>query len=421
MTAMPTPTINLEPARPGEPTLRWASRVRSIAEIEPELARIWSIPNLTVDVDGAAERRIAARTSVLNLVVIARRPELGERAGAELAALTGRHPSRTLIVAPMDPDGPSWIDARLSAYCMLPRPDAPETCAESIFIIAGGEAGRHLSAIIAPLLIHDLPVTLWWLGEPPLGTRQTGEVLQLVDRLVVDGSSWSGDGLARLRQLAALAIARRPAIFDFALVRQARWREAIASVFDRPEFLAYLTSLHRVAVTYAAHEDAPADATNVVKPIYHVSWLASRLELAIREPMTQIDDSRPHASRRLHHARHPGPPPVGRGLAATLVQGSHPVHVVVRPLASTMRPGTTLRVELLAERRGSELRAEITAEAEVVHARLWQDGIEAFDRLFRAPRLTEVDLLDEAIETTADDPVTRDAIRMAGELVEPRQ
>jgi hypothetical protein len=82
-----------------------------------------------------------------------------------------------------------------------------------------------------------------------------------------------------------------------------------------------------------------------------------------------------------------------------------------------MPPGTTLRVELLAERRGSELRADVTAEAELVHVRVWEDGVESLDRSFRAPRRTEVDLLMEAIEATGDDRVTAGAIRLAGHLL----
>ena len=77
-------------------------------------------------------------------------------------------------------------------------------------------------------------------------------------------------------------------------------------------------------------------------------------------------------------------PAIGRGLAATLSDGRADVAVVVRPVVSPMPAGTTLRVELLAERRGSELRADVTAEAETVHVRVWQDGVEALDRHFRA-------------------------------------
>ena len=76
----------------------------------------------------------------------------------------------------------------------------------------------------------------------------------------------------------------------------------------------------------------------------------------------------------------------------------------------------TLRVELLAERRGSELRADVTAEAETVHVRVWQDGVEALDRLFMAARRTEIDLLAEAIEGGGRDPVATESLRTAAAL-----
>ena len=93
--------------------------------------------------------------------------------------------------------------------------------------------------------------------------------------------------------------------------------------------------------------------------------------------------------------------------------------MVVRPMVSTMPAGTTLRVELLAERRGSELRADVTAEAETVHVRVWQDGVEVLDRHFLAPRRTEVELLAEAIESGQRDPVGVGALRSAAQLVRP--
>jgi hypothetical protein len=107
---------------------------------------------------------------------------------------------------------------------------------------------------------------------------------------------------------------------------------------------------------------------------------------------------------------------IGRGLAATLSDGRSEVGVVVRPVVTTMPAGTTLRVELLAERRGSELRADVTAEAETVHVRVWQDGVEALDRHFLAPRRTEVELLAEAIESGQRDPVGVGALRSAAAL-----
>ena len=87
--------------------------------------------------------------------------------------------------------------------------------------------------------------------------------------------------------------------------------------------------------------------------------------------------------------------------------------VVIRPVASPMPAGTTLRVELLAERRGSELRADVTAEAENVHVHAWLDGVEAMDRTFKAPRRHDVDLLGEALEMGGRDPSRWRRIRMA--------
>ena len=406
----------------GEPVLRWTDRAHSIAEIETVLARIWASQDLTTDVagDGRPGRHVAARTSVMNLVVIARTAEQAMRSAAIVQALTGRHPSRTIVVQSADADGPSWIDARVEAHCVLPHEGAPETCAETIQLQAGGEAGRHLSAIVTPLIIHDLPVSVWWPGEPPFTTRPARDLLAAADRLIVDGSTWSGDGLAKLRDMAGLLETTRLAVSDFALVRQSRWREAIASIFDDPDFLPFLRSVRRVAVTYATHDETGAPgSTNLVKPVYHVGWLASRLGFQVMKPLAVVAEKGSGVAARSRAAVHGMKPIIGTGMTATLRDGKTDVAVVIRPVVSKAPSGTTLRVELLADRRGSELRADVTAEAETVRVRVYLDGVEALDRHFLAPRRTDVELLAEAIETGGRDRVSVGALHAAAELVGP--
>jgi glucose-6-phosphate dehydrogenase assembly protein OpcA len=400
---------------PGEPTLRWRSRARSIEQIEQELGRIWADSNRTALLEGESERRVAARTSVLNLVVVARRPELGERSAAVISKLAGRHPSRTLILSSADPDGPSWLDAQIQAHCVLAHADAAETCAEMIYLTAGGEAGRHLQSIVAPLLIHDLPVMLWWPGEPPIGSKATEDAFGMADRVIVDGSSWSGDGLELLARMSRLVGDGATHITDFALLRQSRWREAIASTFDDPELVPYLPFLRRISITYATHDETgAAGSTNVVKPVYHVGWLASRLGLSVVRPLHPVD-SRP--ARPTRQSRVSGKAaPLWHGMAATLAGGRGEVAVVVRPLLSTQPAGNTLRVELLCQRRGSELRVDVTAEAQSVNVHAWQDGVAILERSFLAPRRTEVDLVAETIEATGHEQVATGAIRAAAAL-----
>jgi glucose-6-phosphate dehydrogenase assembly protein OpcA len=392
-------SVTFLPGEQGRPVLAWRSRASSIEGIQQELARIWAHPTMQPDIDldhdGVIDRQIGARTSVMNLVVVARRPETGERCAAIIHALTGRHPSRTLIVTPADPDGPSWFDANIQAHCMVASETAPATCAETIYLTCGGESGRHLEAIIAPLLIHDLPVTLWWPDEPPLPTHVSASALEVCDRLVIDGSTWHGSGLTQLRRMAAFERRRPVAISDFALIRQSRWREAIASVFDRPDVLPYVNHVRAIAVTYADRGDSGIEAPNLVKPVYHVAWLASRLGMRV--------------SRRLS--------PESAGFSAGLRNGRVEVPVTIRPMQSELPAGTTLRVEIQAAIQRSRLRADITAEQDAVHARVWLDGERILERGFSALRRNELDLLAEAIEAGGRDPVAVETLAMAAEIV----
>jgi glucose-6-phosphate dehydrogenase assembly protein OpcA len=387
--------VMFTPAAPGRPTLAWRSRASSIEAIQQELARIWASPamqrDIDVDHDGVIDRQVGARTSVMNLVVVARRPETGERCAAIIQDLTGRHPSRTLIVTPADPDGPSWIDANIQAHCMVASEDAPATCAETIYLTCGGESGRHLEAIVAPLLVHDLPVTLWWPDEPPLPSHVSANVLEICDRLVIDGASWHGSGLPQLARMATLQQRRQVAISDFALIRQSRWREAIASVFDRPDILPYVNHVRSITVTYGVRDDSGVESTNLVKPVYHVGWLASRLGMRVARPLRQE----------------------AMGFSASLRNGRNDVKVAIRPMQSELPSGTTLRVELTAKIQRSELRADITAEQEAVHARVWRDGDRILERGFNASRRNDLELLAEAIEAGGRDPVAIGALQMA--------
>ena len=408
------------PIRLNEPVLRWRSRAHSIEEVEQELTRIWANANLDsrVDVDGnqVNDRPGGARTSVMNLVVIAGRPEVGERCAATIQRLVGRHPSRTTIVQPADPDGPSWLDAQIVAHCIMPREDSPETCAETVHLTCGGEAGRHLDAIIAPLLIHDLPVTVWWPDEPQFGSEPVNDLLAMADRLVVDGSGWRGTGLDQLRRMAAAADRLPISISDFALVRQSRWREAIAAIFDIPDFLPYLRHLRRIAVTYGVRDEFGAETTNIVKPLYHAAWLGSRLGMQVTRPLSAMTGAVRKAPTRAAGGRLTNLANPSAGLGATLHVDRTDVAVVIRPVLSEMPAGTTLRVELLADWRGSELRADVTAEQDAVHVRVWQDGVHALERGFTAPRRTDVDLLAEAIEAGGRDNVAVETLQLAAQL-----
>lgn len=399
MTLQPGGPIAAAPAAPGQPVLRWASRARTVDGVATELAKIWSSISLTTaGEDGGQERRVAARSSVMNLVVVASRSEVGERAAAIVEGLSGRHPSRTLIVSPADPDGPAWIDAQIQAHCVLPSNSAPETCSELVYLTCGGESGQHMSGLVAPLLVHDLPVTVWWPGEPHFESRSSDELLTMADRVLVDGSGWSGDGLDRLAGMATLPGRYRVEVADFALLRQARWREAIASTFDRPALLPYLGNLDRMEIHYAAADGGPG-AANVVRPLYHVAWLAARLGMTVVTPFRAGTQA-------------------WSGYEAVLGQGRRRVEVCLRPMESTAPRGTTLLVELHASRGRSQLWVEVTAYAEGVIVQASLDGKPMPERRFLAARRREPDLLAETIDAAGRDRISIEILAMAARLLD---
>ncbi|MEO5704271.1 MAG: glucose-6-phosphate dehydrogenase assembly protein OpcA, partial [Candidatus Limnocylindrales bacterium] len=294
--------------------------------------------------------------------------------------------------------GPAWIDAQIQAHCVLPSDTAPETCSELVYLTCGGESGQHLGGLVAPLLIHDLPVTIWWPGEPHFESRTSGELLDMADRLLVDGSGWSGDGLARLAEMAAMITRHELELSDFALLRQARWREAIASTFDRPSLLPFLRHLDRIEVHYAASDGAPRMA-NVVRPLYHVAWLAARLGMTVVTPLAS------------------GTTPWS-GYHAVLRHGRRRVPVQLRPVESSAPKGTTLIVELHAMRGHSQLWIEVTAYADGVVVRASLDDKEMPERRFLAPRRREADLLAETIDGAGRDRISHETLAMCAHLLE---
>lgn len=347
---------------------------------------------------GEAGNHVVARTNVLNLVVLAVDEGTAERCSATIASAASRHASRSLILSATDPDGEPGLEASVEALSLTTATGRTETGAETIYVRACGETGRHLASIIVPLLVHDLPVALWWPADPSFGSHRADRLLPIADRLIVDGSAWSGNGLDFLSQMADAADERGLVVVDWALLRQARWREAIASVYDLPDLRPHLGAVRRIEVEYSTSEPGdPAGDTNVVRPLYHVAWLASRLGMAVVAPLRREKDGR---------------------RVATLRQKDHEVDVVLRPVVSNLSAGSTVRVEIASRLRGAELVGNVAAGDRTVEVSLLDNGRERVKRSYVAPRLTDVDLLGRAVEEGGADPLAVGALAMACRLLD---
>ena len=154
--------------------------------------------------------------------------EWTEKARAALAGMGEQHPSRSILLFPHPDAGTSRIDALVSLECYA-VPDVDRLiCSEVVELQLLGTRAKAPASIVEPLLISDLPVFLRWRGEPPWGSGELEQLVDLTDRLIVDSTEW--DGLPYpYRHLAKLF--ERTAVSDIAWARTSRWRAHLATLW----------------------------------------------------------------------------------------------------------------------------------------------------------------------------------------------
>jgi glucose-6-phosphate dehydrogenase assembly protein OpcA len=193
-----------------------ATALTSVSEIERELA------GLRIEPGGDAP---VQRTSVMTHLAWVPE-EWVEAAEDVLAGLAERHPSRTVVLFPR-PDDDDGVHADVEVDC-YPAGSERSICTETIRIRLGGRRASVPASVVQPLFIPDLPVFLRWRGLPPFGARHFEELIDEVDRLIVDSTEWP-DLPAPYAHFAELF--ERVVVSDIAWARTSRWRQQLASLW----------------------------------------------------------------------------------------------------------------------------------------------------------------------------------------------
>ncbi len=408
-----TTTLELD-----QSTSRWHVRAHSISECVGQLSRVWTTAAAETELPGASGEEVEAtmgdprlgeqlgdahsvrvrmRTSVLTLVVVAPRPELSERALAAINALHQRHPSRAIVVSPGDFDGPSTMDAHIYAECKVSERSDSEVCTEQILIKTGGELSQHLSRVITPLLIHDLPVVVWWPDDPPFGIKQFNEVVGTADRLLVDSGSFQEDDGKRMAGLATV-VSDGVSVTDVGWLRLTLWRELLAGLFDHPLLTPELEHIRSVRVDVAR----PTNTLRISKAAFYLGWLASRLQWEVDEPL-------------VHHKE-------DDVLRGSFRRGRRRIAVELRPVRATLdgsqrAAGSLVRVDVEATRAKSTVRARITRQADHLLATADWNGAQVTRRAGRLEPFEETPFIAEALEQSGNDRIFEQSLIRAVRLV----
>jgi hypothetical protein len=193
----------------------WTDECASVGEVEQALIA------LRLKRGFVGKRNL--RTTVLTHIAWV--PEEWQQAALEtLAGLAERHPSRTILLFP-EPNGADGIAARAMLECY----EAPFTerhlCNEVAELRLRGDRARAPASVVLPLLLPDLPVFLRWRGRPDFRSAVFEQLVDVVDRLVVDSSEWPDvpGAYAELVELFS-----QVAVSDIAWRRTLPWRQALA-------------------------------------------------------------------------------------------------------------------------------------------------------------------------------------------------
>ena len=203
----------------------------SVAHIEEwtdECASIAEIEHAFVDLRyrHADDDEPDLRTSVLTHLAWV--PGEWQKAATEtLAGMGERHPSRTLLLFPQ-PDEGDGLAARVLLECHELAGLERHLCNEVVELRLRGNRAEAPASIAAPLLLPDLPVFLRWRGRPDFGSPVFGQLVDMVDRLVVDSAEWPDVPSAYAELVEQFD---RVAVSDIAWRRTLPWRRALAGAW----------------------------------------------------------------------------------------------------------------------------------------------------------------------------------------------
>jgi glucose-6-phosphate dehydrogenase assembly protein OpcA len=229
----------------------------SVEQIERELARL----RMTED------ETLGARASVLNLIVVTDE-ESAPGVTRVVCELSGRYPSRAMLMISDPEEDKANLEVGLSAFCRVRG--SRQVCAEQITMHIEGPPAEHLESLAGPLLIPDLPVFLWYPngGIPP--SPECGGMAALADRLILDSDSGAtGDCEAVLRGAADLSENCALAVGDLQWAALSPWRSLLANLFAPPERAGELEKIRHAEVLHGSDGECEA--------LLFVSWLSAAL------------------------------------------------------------------------------------------------------------------------------------------------
>lgn len=242
----------------------------NVGAIERELTSLWQ--QASDDEDGGI-----MRASTLNLLVFVTSQTDAAGIDETLTDVTSTHPSRAILIVADRSSQTSSLDAQVTSRCTLPTATSKQVCCEQVTINATGSQVTEVTSAVAPLLVSDLPVYLWWCAVPRITDKVTFRRLaDLSDRVIIDSADFT-DPQGDVASMATMLrnTPRWTAISDLNWARLTAWRALLSGFYDINEYRPLLKAVDHIAIEYSPSAADPEALSP--RALLLGGWLASRL------------------------------------------------------------------------------------------------------------------------------------------------
>jgi glucose-6-phosphate dehydrogenase assembly protein OpcA len=373
-----------------ETTVQLSAQGIDVGKIERELASMWRPAS---EGEGVNAESGVARACALNLVVYASAEEDREQIDDMLDVVNEQHPGRTLVLLADRGAAAPALEAYVSTRCRRLGGSGRMVCGEQVTIEAAGAAVETVASAIAPLLVPDVPVFLWWKDIPHYEDTLFSRLTLMADRVVIDSSCFDRphEDLARLAEV----IKAHPQFMsasDLNWGRLTAWRSLVASFWDVADYRPHLDGIDRVRVEYDPPDVAPEEMAP--KALLALGWLATRLGWSVEGALGRRDDS---TRFRLRAG--------GREIEAELAATSH------------VEGCDGMLVSLTLSAGGAEFHVSFTEDRRRLETGATIDGARTVGRVLSYEQKTEGQRLSRELSLLRRDRIYEEALLCAAELI----
>lgn len=272
---MRTPTGNM---RAAAEFLSGKLEYVEVEKIERELKTLWQYAGKSDDGEPTVTRACS-----MNIILFVPATDVELQASDVLDEITLKHPCRAIWAMSRESDVET-LEAWVSARCHpVSGKRSKQICCEQIVVRWIGGGVEELASVVMPLVIHDLPVVMWW-RVPTLRRDYVERFVDGIDRLIVD-SLLEEDTFEFYRDLRATVVdyKKELVVSDLNWRRVLPWRQSIAfsfeSVYGGVESK-MLDEIQSIKIKYAVKPSQSSDSSpaHLNQSLHCIGWLASRLD-----------------------------------------------------------------------------------------------------------------------------------------------